>query len=155
MHLHSVRKEHSYLMSFFFRDKNPIPRRGFTNFMQPHVSRNYHFTGGPSHFSPFKPPQSMEDLPQRWNVHSSYINGKIISMFMLIAGMSYLGLRSESFGVEKEMSRWWVWVHFFVVFLVDTYYKMIYTWYCNRLALDCTTQLTQAWVLIGRMNNTR
>ncbi|CAO2187489.1 unnamed protein product [Urochloa humidicola] len=44
-------------------DKNPIPPGGFTNLVQPHVPQNFHFTGGPSHFVPFKPPRSMEDTP--------------------------------------------------------------------------------------------
>lgn len=32
--------------------------------MQPHLSQNLHFTGGPSHFVPFKPPRSMQHSPQ-------------------------------------------------------------------------------------------
>ncbi|KAF8719942.1 hypothetical protein HU200_024708 [Digitaria exilis] len=32
--------------------------------MQPHVSQNFHFTGAPSHFGPFKPPRSMSDSAQ-------------------------------------------------------------------------------------------
>lgn len=31
--------------------------------MQPHLAQNFHFTGGPSHFAPFKPPRTMEDTP--------------------------------------------------------------------------------------------
>lgn len=47
----------------FFRDKNPTPPGGFTNFIQPHMSQNFHFVGGHAQFAPFKPPRTMEDTP--------------------------------------------------------------------------------------------
>jgi hypothetical protein len=45
------------------RDKNPTPPGGFTNFMQPHLSQNFHFVGGAAQFAPFKVPRAKEDTP--------------------------------------------------------------------------------------------
>ncbi|XP_022685219.1 uncharacterized protein LOC111258317 [Setaria italica] len=44
-------------------DKSPIPPGGFTNFIQPHMSQNFHFVGGHAQFTTFKPPRTMEDTP--------------------------------------------------------------------------------------------
>ncbi|KAF8691916.1 hypothetical protein HU200_040036 [Digitaria exilis] len=43
-------------------DSDPIPPGGFTNFIQPHLSQNFNFVGGPSHYAPFKPARPM-DIP--------------------------------------------------------------------------------------------
>jgi hypothetical protein len=47
----------------FCRDRNPTPPGGFTNFIQPHLSPNFHFVGGAAQFAPFKAPRTMEDPP--------------------------------------------------------------------------------------------
>nr|CAB3454169.1 unnamed protein product [Digitaria exilis] len=49
-------------------DKNPTPPGGFTNLMQPHLSQNFHFTGGSSHFAPFKPPRAMQDSTEEQQI---------------------------------------------------------------------------------------
>ncbi|RLN07605.1 uncharacterized protein C2845_PM11G04290 [Panicum miliaceum] len=43
-------------------DNDPTPAGGFTNFIQPQLSQNFHFVGGPSHYAPFKAPRPM-DIP--------------------------------------------------------------------------------------------
>jgi hypothetical protein len=45
------------------RDKNPTPPGGFTNFMQPQLSQNFHFVGAPAQFAPFKVPRVVENTP--------------------------------------------------------------------------------------------
>ncbi|KAF0931009.1 hypothetical protein E2562_038673 [Oryza meyeriana var. granulata] len=42
-------------------DNNPTPPGGFTNFIQPHLSQNFDFVGGPAQYAPFKPPQPIDN----------------------------------------------------------------------------------------------
>lgn len=46
-------------MLIICRDNNPIPPRGFTDYLNPNLSQNFHFVGGPSQFAPFKASQTM------------------------------------------------------------------------------------------------
>ncbi|RCV34254.1 hypothetical protein SETIT_7G146500v2 [Setaria italica] len=64
-------------------DKNPTPPGGFTNFIQLHLSQNFHFVGGPAQFAPFKPPRTMEDTPTEEELatpHSSTENSNYVSV---------------------------------------------------------------------------
>ncbi|XP_039833426.1 uncharacterized protein LOC120694344 isoform X2 [Panicum virgatum] len=47
----------------FNMGQNATPPGGFTNFIQPTLSKNFNFVGEQSQFAPFKPPRTLEDMP--------------------------------------------------------------------------------------------